>query len=260
MLHIISNLTGQLASLTGDLVALKNENSNLQATVHAMQRNNSKQDSLIQLLHRNISNFQSVVRTVQHNIGKLQTDASSGSTYVRWGKKSCSGNGTETVYSGFAAGGLYSHTGAATNYLCLVPDPVWGHYSDTQESYGKVYGAEYEFTDSKGQAYFGESKLHNEDAPCSVCRSPRPSVIMLPGRNTCYKGWALEYSGYLASGDHRDHAGTEYMCLDSHTGEIIGGQNNDDGAVLYFVEGICGSLKCPPYVNGRELTCAVCSK
>ena len=31
-------------------------------------------------------------------------------------------------------------------------------YSDTQESYGKVSGAEYEFSDSKGQAYFGEKK------------------------------------------------------------------------------------------------------
>ena len=39
----------------------------------------------------------------------------------------------------------------------------------------------------------------------------------------------------IASGDHRDHSGTEYMCLDSHTDEIIGGQNNDNGAVLYFV-------------------------
>ena len=292
VLQVISNLTGQLASLTNDVAALKKnhskevallnrnlisvqndntklksllqtvqtDNSNIQAVVQTMKGNNSKQKALIQLLLSNISNFQNVLQTVQHDVFKLQTGVSSGSTYVRWGRNACSGNGTETVYSGYAAGGLYSHTGAATDHLCLVPDPVWGHYTDAQDSKGKVYGAEYQITDSKSQTYFGVNKLYNDDTPCSVCRSPRPSVVMLPGRNTCYKGWTLEYNGYLASGDHVDASGTEYICLDSHPDVVIGGQNNDDENVLYFVEGVCGSLKCPPYVNGRELTCVVCSK
>ncbi|KAH3748524.1 hypothetical protein DPMN_182970 [Dreissena polymorpha] len=30
-------------------------------------------------------------------------------------------------------------------------------------------------------------------------------------------------------------------------------------AYLYHVENVCGSLKCPPYISGRELTCTVCS-
>ncbi|XP_052834217.1 uncharacterized protein LOC128251410, partial [Octopus bimaculoides] len=32
------------------------------------------------------------------------------------------------------------------------------------------------------------------------------------------------------------------------------GYRDDDGVRLYFVQAACGSLPCPPYVNGQELT------
>ena len=41
---------------------------------------------------------------------------------------------------------------------------------------------------------------------------------------------------------------------------IAGGQDNKNGALFYPVEAVCGSLPCPRYVNGWELTCAVCTK
>ena len=189
----------------------------------------------------------------------LHKGASSGSTYVRWGRNTCTGNGTGTVYSGFSTGGSYHDTGAATNHLCLPPDPLWDYYTDTVDSHGKIYGAEYEFSSINSQPYFGGNNLHDEDVPCSVCRSPRQNVAMIPGRNACYKGLSLEFKGYLVSGYDGDNSGSEYICLDSHADIIIGGHGNKNGVLLNFVEGICGSLKCPPYVNGRELTCVVCS-
>ena len=67
---------------------------------------------------------------------RLQTDASSGSTYVRWGGKSCTGSGTETVYSGYAAGGEYHDRGAGTNHLCLAPDPLYARYRTDQDAGG----------------------------------------------------------------------------------------------------------------------------
>ena len=65
-----------------------------------------------------------ILRVVtDHNTQKLQTDVASlksgmpkggsGSTYVRWGRNSCSGSGTELVYSGYAAGSHFTSTGAA---------------------------------------------------------------------------------------------------------------------------------------------------
>ena len=83
---------------------------------------------------------------------------------------------------------------------------------------------------------------------------------MVPGRNTCFNGWNLEYAGYLASGAHHSAAATEYICLDANPETVPSGFSDQDGKLFHLVEGICGSLECPPYENGRELTCAVCSK
>ncbi|XP_045169997.2 uncharacterized protein LOC123532599 [Mercenaria mercenaria] len=181
-----------------------------------------------------------------------------GNTYVRWGRTECPGNGTEMVYKGYAGGGRYNKQGAASNYLCLPEEPVWGVYEDSEQTAGTVYGAEYELYNRNMDKFFGKALL-NKDVPCCVCRTKRPSVIMLPGRNICYDGWTLEYSGYLTSG-HETHHATEFVCLDGDPEFLSGGASDADGKLFYFVEARCGSLRCPPYVNGRELTCAVCSK
>ena len=80
------------------------------------------------------------------------------------------------------------------------------------------------------------------------------------GRKTCYKGWKLEYQGYLMAGNYGHQAGSQYTCVDSHPDTLHGGKADKNGKLFYFVEARCGSLKCPPYVEGRELVCVVCSK
>lgn len=60
---------------------------------------------------------------------------------------------------------------------------------------------------------------------------------------------------------HEGHkAGTMYTCVDEHPDTLHGGHVNKNGRLFYSVEARCGSLECPPYVEGRELVCAVCSK
>lgn len=207
--------------------------------------------------------------TLQRDVARMQTRSQGGSTYVRWGRKSCPSNETEQVYSGYAAGSYYTNTGAAVNYLCLSPDPTWGKYSDAVDAGAKIYGAEYEFWNTaasnkptagqRNNLFFGKSVV-DDNVPCSVCRSSRSSILMIPGRNVCYSGWTLEYAGYLAAGSYDFTAATEYVCMDANPDALPSGFSDQNGALFYFVEGICGSLECPPYVNGRELTCAVCSK
>ena len=183
------------------------------------------------------------------------------STYVHWGRNNCSANGSELVYSGYAAGSDYQDSGAAANYICLSPDPLWGYYNDADNARAKVMGVEYELDGAiPDMMAFFHKNIHEEDAPCSVCRSPRPTVIMIPGRNQCYKGWTLEYKGYLVAGYYGRTSASEYVCLDDYPETIPGGHANQDGKLFYMVEGRCGSLLCPPYVEGRELTCVVCSK
>lgn len=55
-------------------------------------------------------------------------------------------------------------------------------------------------------------------------------------------------------------AGSTYTCVDEHPDVVHGGHADMNGYLFYQVEAVCGSLKCPPYVKGRELVCAVCSK
>ena len=231
------------------------------------------QGTEIQKLQTDVAALKNGSQTHSTDLNKLEADVTalktnkpkgeSGSTYVRWGRTNCSGNGTERIYSGYAAGSDYMDSGAAANYLCLSPDPLWGNYTDAHDAGAKVMGVEYELygTVPGDTTAFFHKRLHNEDAPCSVCRSPRPTVIMIPGRNQCYSGWTLEYKGYLVAGRSTHVASTEYVCLDESPEVIPGGHASVNGALFYMVEGRCDrALTCPPYEDGRELTCVVCSK
>ncbi|XP_066275298.1 short-chain collagen C4-like [Branchiostoma lanceolatum] len=180
-----------------------------------------------------------------------------GAVYVRWGRTSCDeGAGTVTVYSGMAGGAWYSHKGGGGNYLCLPADPEWGWHKDGlggRTTY--MYGAEYEIpADSPYDA-----ALHDRDVPCAVCHSlSRRAQLMIPARKTCPEGWTWEYGGYLMTG-HHTHRRTEFVCMDGEPEVLPGGEGDRKGALFYVVEARCGSLPCPPYVEGRELTCVVCT-
>ena len=166
--------------------------------------------------------------------------------------------------SGFTAGGHYSETGAAADYICLTDEPLWGWYDDADQRYtGNVYGAEYQFgeqTYADGGADMFDENLYEHDVPCALCHSNRNAIVMIPGRNQCYEGWNLEYSGYLVSGSPTHTAASNYACLDSRPETEFGDVENKNGKLMYTTEAVCGSLKCPPYVQYRELTCVVCSK
>ncbi|XP_048748091.2 uncharacterized protein LOC125660325 [Ostrea edulis] len=174
--------------------------------------------------------------------------------YTRWGKKTCPSK-AELVHSGFVGGSHSYHSGAAVEPLCLPRDPEWGLYNNKVDRYrGLVYGAEYETN-----SFFRH--ISNHDVPCAVCLSHGRSVVeVFPARKTCYKGWNLEYSGYLMAGHWDYHAGTKYTCVDKIPDIIYGSHSNKNGYLFHHVEARCGSLKCPPYVHGRELVCAVCSR
>ncbi|XP_045161830.1 short-chain collagen C4-like [Mercenaria mercenaria] len=175
-------------------------------------------------------------------------------TYIRWGRTSCP-SGASVVYDGYVGGSYYSHSGAAVNALCLTKEPRWGRYTSKVESTAYIYGAEYETSYYSTWAY-----LHDHDTPCVVCNVPRNDVLMVPGSNICPNGYKREYTGYLMTGRYSHLAASKYICMDGKPETKLGGQQNQNGYLFYFVQARCGSLNCPPYVNGRELTCVVCSR
>jgi hypothetical protein len=89
----------------------------------------------------------------------------------------------------------------------------------------------------------------------------RVSTVMIPARKDCYEDWVKEYNGYLYAGHPKHAAASEYICMDE-TPDVLNKSSTWTGKnLLYPVMVNCnGAIPCPPYVNGREATCVVCSR
>ncbi|XP_073248019.1 uncharacterized protein [Porites lutea] len=182
----------------------------------------------------------------------------SGVQYVRWGRTTCP-SGAQIVYKGIMGGEHYTHHGGGANYLCLPHNPKYDKYANGHQNSGYVYGTEYEVSDRNGNPF--KRNLQDHEAPCVICFvKSRGSMLMMPARNDCPSGWTEEYHGYLMTAYYGHQHSTDFICVDGDPEFVPGSHANKNGALLYPVEGVCGSLPCLPYVNGRELTCAVCTK
>ncbi|OPL21556.1 hypothetical protein AM593_01109, partial [Mytilus galloprovincialis] len=148
-----------------------------------------------------------------------------GVTYVRWGKKICPEN-ADIVYTGQAGGNHYKYRGGGSNFLCLPNDPENGKaYSYPNDI---LHGAEYEIHSNTKPSGLPAS-LVNKEVPCTVCRRKgKVSVLMIPGRKSCYKGWQSEYSGILTS-EEKDHYRADYICLDGEAEPLDNRSSNEEG-------------------------------
>ncbi|XP_025107371.1 uncharacterized protein LOC112572065 [Pomacea canaliculata] len=189
-------------------------------------------------------------RTVEAGVVQnIPSILSSGSVYERCGHGGCP-NDTEMVYTGIIGGSSHDQTGAAANALCLPLEPVLVNNPGTPHV-TLIVGAELEVT---------PLAQHDLDPLCAVCRTPRPTVVMVPAANACQLGWTLEYSGYLMAG-HNTHPGaSQFICIDKQQQTRMASDKNENGRLFYYSTGICGSLPCPPYQAGKVFPCVVCSK
>ncbi|XP_031562347.1 short-chain collagen C4-like [Actinia tenebrosa] len=182
---------------------------------------------------------------------------SGGVQYVRWGRTTCP-SGASLLYRGRIGGENHAHKGGGANYVCLPETPKYGRYKNGHQNAGYMYGTEYEVNTYNP---FTKGHLHDHEAPCAVCYvTKRSAKMMIPATYECPAGWTREYHGYLMSAYHNHPHPTQYICVDNDAEGVPGTHANLNGALLYPVEGVCGSLPCHPYVTGRELTCAVCTK
>ncbi len=51
-----------------------------------------------------------------------------------------------------------------------------------------------------------------------------------------------------------------YECLDADSEIVPGSEGDTNGAFFYPSEATCNGISCPPYENGMELSCAVCTR
>ena len=158
---------------------------------------------------------------------------------------------------GIMGGEWYHHPGGGTNYLCLPHNPRYDKYKNGHQVAGYIDGTEYRIV---GDPF--KKRLNGFEAPCVVCFvKSRGSMLMMPARNDCPSGWTEEYHGYLMTEYFNHKHPRDFICVDGDPEYVSGTHRFENySALLYPVEGRCGSLPCLPYVAGRELTCAVCTK
>ena len=154
------------------------------------------------------------------------------------------------AWTGLAGGKLHTEKGSGTNRLCLTRRPQFdGVVATVSTSYGHIYGAEYQEIGGHIQ----------NNVPCSVCRAPQSTTIMVPATHTCPPGWTTQFTGHLVS-QYYNYYATEYVCLDGSPEDESSSKANENGLLFFYVAAKCGSLPCPPYIGGKVVTCAVCSK
>ena len=120
-----------------------------------------------------------------------------------------------------------------------------------------MYGAEYAVSD------FNPFKkpLNNYDAPCAVCYvESRGCQLMIPARYACPSGWTREYWGYLMTKSFSSKGNADFICVDEDAEYVPFTHGAQGGVKLTPVQGACYVLPCGCYVEGRQLTCAVCTK
>ncbi|PIK48210.1 hypothetical protein BSL78_14918 [Apostichopus japonicus] len=192
-------------------------------------------------------------------------ESASGAVYVRWGHHSCPSS-SELVYTGSAAGTTHRDSGGGGNQLCLSQNPV---YDSPVAGIGGersfIHGIEYQISDFP---HLQSRKWH--DVPCAVCLAPaRVAKLVIPGTNMCPSdGWTREYGGYLMSERvYSSHKRSMHVCVDREMQVIPrtdGIPSDNKHHLLDLVEGRCapsgGGIPCGPYIDGYELTCAVCTK
>lgn len=154
----------------------------------------------------------------------------------------------------------YSHPGGGVNYLCMTKNPKYKAYRSGFQNTAFVYPSQYELP------YLNPfpGNLNKYDPPCAVCHvQTRGAKMMIPATYECPTGWTREYQGYLMTAYHSHKHPSDYICVDEGAEAVPGTQTNNGGALLYNVEGKCGSgssMPCSRYIAGREFTCAVCTK
>ena len=85
------------------------------------------------------------------------------------------------------------------------------------------------------------------------------NIILFQVNRHAYRGWNVEYTGFLVTA-HKSHSHTtDYVCADKDAESIDNDTSNKAGALFYGVRTMSGSLRCPPYRNHTQMLCVVCT-
>jgi len=246
-----------LVSLFATVIALRAQLNHISTNLQLSEGKVPKYESIISNLTSTFTDENCKLCDAISN----SRSGSAGAVYFRWGVPTCPST-AQLIYPGVTASSSILTNGGGSNHLCMTPkpdflSPMRGRQTDRSYIYGTEYRGDYEPL----------KKIHGHNAPCAACLSRgRSTLIMVPGSSKCPEtgNWTREYFGYLMAARKRYYK-TTYICVDVDAETIIGSVDEyQNGGLLYPVEGYCnthagGGLPCGPYVDGYELTCAVCT-
>ena len=179
---------------------------------------------------------------------------SSASTYVQWGRTSCS-NGHTAEYTGYVMSTTYSQ--AKSEFICVdsARVPAAGSSSGSQD------GALLYFTEFDA-VIGGSGYVTNKEVACTVCSVLEISSPYVHwGSRSCDNGAELLYDGFIA-GSHYTQGGqgANYLCMHPNVQwpELVH-SGNDDQSILYPTEYEVASSVDPNTVgHDHEAACAMC--
>lgn len=172
------------------------------------------------------------------------------------------------------AGHDYRSAGGGVNFQCLPADPQYSVSAPASVPYNGLRRVSYDI--HFAPKMFGSASMNQHSIPCAVCETlQRVTKLMVPAMTRCPTAdWTMEYRGYIMSAaEHfssdefvKDvYHSTTYECIDEKAESLTGKPQSDfSGMSMFPVRGQCsgsGALaSCPPYQEGKALSCVVCSK
>ena len=162
------------------------------------------------------------------------------------------------MYDGIAGRTEHSVKGGGIDFQFLSKVPQYLSVSSgIQQLRSSLSAVEHE--DQEGPT-LTSSTFRKAGLYCAVCYTQtRGASIMIPGRCQCPGNWTTEYFGYLSAERGGHISPSTYICIDNNL--VPKSKVNPYGSTTMKVEMKCHNTHiCPPYEEGKELTCAVCTK
>ena len=144
------------------------------------------------------------------------------STFIRWGNDTAP-PGTRLVYSGFAYGSYYGHSGGNEPIVLATGDPGTTMVNDGNLLYPLQTGA----SNVVPPGVAGDREIVG-----AVCEAPNRTTIIW-GTHTAPPGWTVLYKGYAMGARYSHESPVGPICVDADAFDASHPMSGSSGSLVY---------------------------